>query len=100
MSIIMFLSVLKSETLLWRSFGTKSAGRFQVLRRRSVLSAAREDARPTRQWPRLERGDIVDDDALPECLAGGNKSCVVLALGLVKLVILKRFEVQGGRKVE
>jgi hypothetical protein len=47
-----------------------------------------------------ERGDIVDDDAGPECLAGGDKSRVVRTLGLVILVVLKRFEVQGGREVE
>jgi len=47
-----------------------------------------------------ERSDVIDDDTLPEGLAGGYKSRVIRAFGLIKFVIFKRFEVQRGRKVE
>jgi len=47
-----------------------------------------------------QRSHIVDNDALPESLANGDEPCVVLAFGLVKLVVLKRLEMQGGCIVE
>ena len=46
------------------------------------------------------RRDVVDDDALPEGPAGGNKPCVMLAFGLVELMIFQRLEVKRRRKVK
>src|SRR5882757_856652 len=47
-----------------------------------------------------QRRHVVDNNALPESLANGDKPCVVLAFGLVKLVVLKRLEMQRGCIVE
>ena len=47
-----------------------------------------------------QRSDVVDDDTFPERSASGNKPCVMLALGLVKLVVLQRLEVKRCREVE
>lgn len=47
-----------------------------------------------------ERIHVIDDDAVPEGFTGGDKSGVVRAFGLIKLVVGKRLEMQGRCIVE
>ena len=47
-----------------------------------------------------KRSDVVDDNTLPEGLAGGEESRVMLALGLVELVVFQRLEVKGRREIK
>jgi hypothetical protein len=44
--------------------------------------------------PSLKRGNIIDENAFPEGLAGGDKSGVILAFGLIELMVLEGLEVQ------
>jgi hypothetical protein len=47
-----------------------------------------------------ERRDVVDNNARPKRLAGSNKPRVILTLGLVKLMVFKRLEVERSRIIE
>ena len=47
-----------------------------------------------------ERSCVVNDDAVPEWFAGGDKPGVIRAFGLVEIVVFDRLEVKGSRVVE